>query len=85
MSRQPETEIAMTILNLSDQAQINTVAVADFLEKPRNAVVRVVSIVVSALTASIQKGRKSPEDILAAEQRRAEAQMRVDRLFSNMR
>ena len=75
----------MTILNLSDQAQINTVAVADFLEKPRNAVVRVVSIVVSALTASIQKSRKSPEDILAAEQRRAEAQMRVDRLFSNMR
>ena len=75
----------MTILNLSDQAQINTGAVADFLEKPRDAIVRVADIMVSAFTALHQKSRKSPEDILAAQQRRAEAQLRVDRLLRNMR
>ena len=75
----------MTILNLSDQAQANTATLADFLEKLRYAVVRVANIMASALTAHSQKSRKSPEDILAAQQRRAEAQLRVDRLLSNMR
>lgn len=72
----------MTILNLHEEAQSNTVAVTVFLEKPCNAILRKAVKLASLLGGLILKTRKSPENILAAQQRRADAVQRVDRLLS---
>ncbi|HSF91804.1 MAG TPA: hypothetical protein VLA51_06325 [Paracoccaceae bacterium] len=72
----------MTILNLHEEDQSNTIAVSGFLEKSCNAILHNAAKMASLLGGLILKTRKSPEDILAAQQRRADAVQRVDRLLS---
>ncbi len=75
----------MTILNLNNKAQYNTIAVTFALEKSRIAIAHLAAKLAPALATLIQKTRKSPEDVLAAQQRRAEAHLRVDRLRGMIR
>ena len=75
----------MTILNLHEEAQSNTVAVTVVFEKSRNAILNNAAKLAAAFGNLIPKTRKSPEDVLAAQQRRAEATERVDRLLSMTR
>jgi len=71
----------MTVLNLNDQSQSNSIAVTVALEKSRIAIAHFAN----TLVAKIQKTRKSPKDILAAQQRRIEAAQRVDHLRGMIR
>ena len=75
----------MTILNLNDQAQSNTVAVTVALEKSRIAIAHFAGTLVANIATLIQKSRKSPENIRAAQQRRVEALHHVDRLRGMIR